>query len=442
MTNARFDAHRRLPRHRVAEPLRRGGRARRRPGRGAAGAAHDGPRQRAHADAVGRRASTPASPPASRGSRSTRTTRRSTREAARADPDSVFHHYRRLIELRHDRAGGRARRLHDAAAGRRARLRVHAPARAATSCSCSATSPARTRRSSCRRAGRRARARQLRRCGRGARRAAAMGGARAAAGGVTPIEIETPHGPAPRAPSCGRGTGRAAALVLGHGAGGGDRGARPPGGHRRPRASAGSAVALVEQPYAWRAAARRRPRTSSTPPGSRSSSTSARGELARAARWSPAAARRARAWPAAPPRRRARPACSASRSRSTRRGSRRRAGSTSSTPSRSPCSSSRARADPFGMPPAAPGREVVVVPGTHSFTRAADRRGRGRAGVAAGLGGVTPAHVNGGWVGVGFGRRQRQPSPPTVATATPRQDGCPPGRSEPTPSTPAVSSRR
>ena len=25
--------------------------------------------------------------------------------------------------------------------------------------------------------------------------------------------------------------------------------------------------------------------------------------------------------------------------------------------------------DPFGMPPDAPGREVVVVPGTHSFTR-------------------------------------------------------------------------
>lgn len=27
------------------------------------------------------------------------------------------------------------------------------------------------------------------------------------------------------------------------------------------------------------------------------------------------------------------------------------------------------QADPFGMPPAAPGREVAVVPGTHSFTR-------------------------------------------------------------------------
>jgi predicted alpha/beta-hydrolase family hydrolase len=28
--------------------------------------------------------------------------------------------------------------------------------------------------------------------------------------------------------------------------------------------------------------------------------------------------------------------------------------------------------DPFGMPPAAPGRDVAVVPGTHSFTRSLD----------------------------------------------------------------------
>ena len=27
------------------------------------------------------------------------------------------------------------------------------------------------------------------------------------------------------------------------------------------------------------------------------------------------------------------------------------------------------QADPFGMPPEAPGRQVAVVPGTHSFTR-------------------------------------------------------------------------
>ena len=47
-------------------------------------------------------------------------------EAERANPDSVFHHYRRLIELPTRAAGDRARRLHDAAGRRRARLRVHA----------------------------------------------------------------------------------------------------------------------------------------------------------------------------------------------------------------------------------------------------------------------------------------------------------------------------
>ena len=67
----------------------------------AARAAGDEPRQRPHADAVGRLARTPASPPARRGSPSTPTTPRSTPRPARADPDSVFHHYRRLIELRH-----------------------------------------------------------------------------------------------------------------------------------------------------------------------------------------------------------------------------------------------------------------------------------------------------------------------------------------------------
>ena len=63
--------------------------------------------------------------------------------AAVADPDSVFHHYRRLIALRHDEPVGRARRLHDAAAGRRAGLRVHPPARRRRAARCSATSPAR-----------------------------------------------------------------------------------------------------------------------------------------------------------------------------------------------------------------------------------------------------------------------------------------------------------
>ncbi len=41
------------------------------------------------------------------------------------------------------------------------------------------------------------------------------------------------------------------------------------------------------------------------------------------------------------------------------------------------------QADPFGMPPEAPGRHVAVVPGTHA-SPPADRCGRGRAGLAVG----------------------------------------------------------
>ena len=51
--------------------------------------------------------------------------------AERADPGSVFHHYRRADRAAARGPGGRARRLHDAAARPRARLRVH-PARSAT----------------------------------------------------------------------------------------------------------------------------------------------------------------------------------------------------------------------------------------------------------------------------------------------------------------------
>ena len=128
MTNAPFGDDRGLPRHRVAEPLRRGGRGRRVTRRRAARAAHDGPRQRPHADAVGRRARTPASRPASRGSPVNPNHTEINAEAERADPDSVFHHYRRLIELRHALpviADGDFTML---LAGRRARLRVHARA--------------------------------------------------------------------------------------------------------------------------------------------------------------------------------------------------------------------------------------------------------------------------------------------------------------------------
>ena len=50
---------------------------------------------------MGRLARTPASPPASRGSPVNPNHAEINAEAALADPDSVFHHYRRLIELRH-----------------------------------------------------------------------------------------------------------------------------------------------------------------------------------------------------------------------------------------------------------------------------------------------------------------------------------------------------
>ena len=165
---------RRVPGHRVAEPLRGGDGRRRRPGRGAGVAADHEPRQRAHADAVGRGAA------------------------------GGLHHRRAVDpgqrELPHDqrrrggggrglglpplppadraaahRAGRRARRLHDAAAGRRARLRVHAPAgrrRAARARQLLGRGGA----GRARRPERRARARQLRGCGR-AGRAAAMGSA-------------------------------------------------------------------------------------------------------------------------------------------------------------------------------------------------------------------------------------------------------------------------
>ena len=71
-------AHRRLPRHRVAQPLRRGASPPARPGRRARRPARDEPRQRAHADAVGRLAARRLHAPARRGSPSTRTTPRST----------------------------------------------------------------------------------------------------------------------------------------------------------------------------------------------------------------------------------------------------------------------------------------------------------------------------------------------------------------------------
>ena len=92
-------------------------------------AADDGPRQRAHADAVGRLARTRASRPARRGSPSTRTTPRSTPRPRAPTRTRCSHHYRRLIELRHTEpvvAHGDFTMRHGR---RRARLRVHPPPR-------------------------------------------------------------------------------------------------------------------------------------------------------------------------------------------------------------------------------------------------------------------------------------------------------------------------
>ena len=90
---------------------------------------HDGPRQRAHADAVGRLAARRLHHrhAVDRGQPELHRDQRRGRASPTRTP--CFHHYRRLIELRHSRAGRRPRRLHDAAARRRARLRVHPPAR-------------------------------------------------------------------------------------------------------------------------------------------------------------------------------------------------------------------------------------------------------------------------------------------------------------------------
>ena len=299
-------------------------------------------------------------------------------EAAVADPDSVFHHYRRLIELRHtepvvahgdftmllqddERVYAFTRRLGDDEllvlgnfSGEDAPVDAR---RTPAASSCSATT--RTR----------ARSGVLR----------PVGGARAAAAAA---RSRSTRRTARRGRTCTRRASEPrAALMLGHGAGGGDRGARPAGGHRRRARARVHASRSSSSPTSSRAAARRRPRTSSTPPGSRSSSTCARRARRAPARHRRPLVGRARRLPhrggdgrgrRALPRVPGPPAGEAGED----------AGSTSSTASRCRCSSIQGEADPFGMPPAAPGREVVVVPGTHSFTPPADRCRRGRARVA------------------------------------------------------------
>ena len=119
---------RRLPRHRVAQPLRRRRGARRGSGAGARRAAGDGPRQRAHPGAVGRLterrvhhryALDRGEPRLPAGQRGGAGRRPRLGVHALPPPDRAAAH----------RAGGGARRLHDAAARRRHGVRVHPPVR-------------------------------------------------------------------------------------------------------------------------------------------------------------------------------------------------------------------------------------------------------------------------------------------------------------------------
>ena len=287
-------------------------------------------------------------------------------EAAVADPDSVFHHYRRLIELRHtepvvahgdftmllpddERVYAFTRRLGDDEllvlgnfSGEDAPVALDDPGGELVLGNYEdagedrvlrpweARSPARLR-------------------------AMAM--------------IDTPHGPARRdlhAPDGERAGGARARPRRRRRL----QGARPAGGHRG-RARPGRLSRRARRA----ALPRRRPALGrADPPARRRLARRRRAPAGGELRGLPLVAggrsRRARASPAGPPRRPAPPPCCASPSRSTRRASRRRAGSTSSTASRSRCSSSRASATRSACRPSAPGREVVVVPGTHSFSAA------------------------------------------------------------------------
>ena len=172
---ARDDEHALRPRSRRSATSSRSTTTPRRPRAGddpetmLAGAAHDEPRQRAHADAVGRGRARRlhqrrAVDPGQRELRGDQRRGGGRRSRLGVPPlpaaDRAAPH----------RAGRRARRLHDAAGGRRARLRVHAPARrrraararellaarmrrsrsrTPAASSCSATTPTRARRACC-----------------------------------------------------------------------------------------------------------------------------------------------------------------------------------------------------------------------------------------------------------------------------------------------------
>ena len=181
-------------------------------------------------------------------------------------------------------------------------------------------------------------------------------------------DVETPHGPARvfvRAADEPR-----AALVLGHGAGGGVN-ARDLVAASGAALALGFSVALVEQPYrvagpalsSSRAAAGCGVDRGGRPPaGRRAARTAARHRRPLVGRARRLPHRRGDAAPSA---------CSAWPSRCSRRAARerrrRRAGSPSSTRVTVPVLIVQGERDPFGMPPAGPLRQVVVVQGDHSL---------------------------------------------------------------------------
>jgi predicted alpha/beta-hydrolase family hydrolase len=188
----------------------------------------------------------------------------------------------------------------------------------------------------------------------------------AASEDATVLEIDTPHGPA-RA-HVHRGAEPSLAVVLGHGAGGGI-GARDLQAASTAALAEGASVALVEQPY--RVAGRRSPAPARhldaawivvveqlpfaglpLVAGGRSSGARV---ACRTAAATGAVGVLCLAFPLQPP----------------------RAPATSRLPEleavRAPVLVVQGERDPFGMPPEAPGREVVRIPGDHSLRSAVEQ---------------------------------------------------------------------
>ena len=148
--------------------------------------------------------------------------------------------------------------------------------------------------------------------------------------------IKTPHGPARAHLHAPRDGEPRAALMLGHGAGGGIA-ARDLQAVTAAARELGFAVALVEQPYV---VARRR---SAAPAHQLDAAWLAVVEHLRAAELAGL------------------PLVTGGRSSGARVACR--------TAAAAGVLVIQGQADPFGLPPVAPGREVVVVPGNHSFSR-------------------------------------------------------------------------